>query len=72
MVVTGDLKQTDKPIENGLNDFIERFKKYERMCEEEKDKTSIEIVELDKMDIQRSKIVQNVIDMYDFSNGDIN
>ena len=71
MVVTGDLKQTDKPIENGLNDFIERFKKYDRK-REEKDKTSIEIVELDKMDIQRSKIVQNVIDMYDFSNADIN
>jgi phosphate starvation-inducible PhoH-like protein len=73
MVVTGDLKQTDKPTENGLTDFIKRFKKYDKMNKEKEEKEEkeekscgIQIIELDKTDIQRSRIVQSVIDMYEF------
>lgn len=65
MVVTGDLKQTDKPTENGLMDFLVRFDKWSK--KDEKEKTNgIKLIELDKRDIQRSNIVQNVIDIYDF------
>jgi len=65
MVVTGDLKQTDKPTENGLMDFLERFEKWSK--KEGKEKTNgIERIELDKRDIQRSNIVQNVIDIYEY------
>lgn len=62
MVVTGDLKQTDKPTENGLMDFLEKYKRYSKA----NNFSNIQLVELDKKDIERSKIVQSVIDMYEF------
>jgi phosphate starvation-inducible protein PhoH and related proteins len=64
MVVTGDLKQTDKPTENGLMDFLEKYKKYSKA----NSFSNIQLVELDKKDIERSKIVQSVIDMYEYDN----
>jgi phosphate starvation-inducible PhoH-like protein len=62
MVVTGDLKQTDKPTENGLMDFLEKYKKYSKA----NSFSNIQLVELDKKDIERSKIVQSVIDIYEY------
>ena len=65
LVITGDLKQTDRVIDkNGLSDLINKVKIYNNNHNETKD--SIEIIEFDKEDIERSKIVEKVIDIYQF------
>ena len=65
LVITGDLKQTDRVIDkNGLSDLINKVKTYNNNHNETKD--SIEIVEFDKEDIERSKIVEKVIDIYQY------
>ena len=68
MVITGDLKQTDRQIDkNGLYDFIMRYKSYAKMYNDE----SIQIVEFKTTDIERSAIVQKVINIYNFDNKNI-
>lgn len=57
LIITGDLDQHDKPFEtNGLQDFLERFKG--------KRSSSISSMEFDKEDIQREKVVKEVLDIY--------
>ena len=57
LIITGDLEQHDKPYEtNGLEDFLERFKG--------KRSSSISSMEFDKEDIQREKVVKEVLDIY--------
>ena len=59
MVITGDLKQHDKPLErNGLEDFLERFKG--------KRSSSISSLEFDREDIQREEVIKEVLDLYSF------
>jgi phosphate starvation-inducible PhoH-like protein len=71
LVITGDLKQTDRVIDkNGLSDLINKVKIYNNNHNETKD--SIEIIEFDKEDIERSKIVEKVIDIYQFKETNIN
>jgi phosphate starvation-inducible PhoH-like protein len=62
MVITGDLKQTDFVKENGLHDFISRFENYNNT-------RLIKLVRLENEDIERSEIVKNVIEIYDYKNG---
>ena len=62
MVVTGDLKQSDRSNDNGLYDFINRF----QMCQSIK---SIQYVELNDHDIQRSEVVSSILKIYDNKNG---
>jgi phosphate starvation-inducible PhoH-like protein len=57
MVITGDLYQSDRGMQNGLRDFLEKMK-------ENKEEKQIKYVELDKDDIQRSPIVSRILDMY--------
>jgi phosphate starvation-inducible PhoH-like protein len=62
LVITGDLKQTDRTINNnGLNDFITKINAYKKQNSNVSD---IEIIEFQREDIERSKIVQTVIDIY--------
>jgi|TARA_Y100000992_G_scaffold280722_2_gene227983 phosphate starvation-inducible PhoH-like protein len=57
IVITGDLEQHDrKDGINGLEDFLNKFKK--------KRSNSISSVEFGVSDIQREKIVQEVLDIY--------
>jgi len=79
MVVTGDLKQSDKGTYSGLLDFIKKFDVYEKLfykkqeikaLYDEKFKDSnhymgIKIVELEASDIERSPIVSRILDIYD-------
>ena len=58
MVVTGDLKQSDRFNDNGLYDFINRFQMSESF-------NSIQYVELNDDDIQRSAVVSNILKIYD-------
>jgi len=59
MVITGDLKQSDKGPNSGLADFIQKYRTYK------KDTSSIELIEFDKADIERSPIVAKILDIYD-------
>jgi phosphate starvation-inducible PhoH-like protein len=58
MVITGDLNQSDRMTENGLQVFIRKIKKYKG------DSQGIHICELEKEDIERSPIVSKIIDIY--------
>jgi len=62
MVITGDLLQSDRPGENGLSDFIYRYK---RSVSEKDSSREIALIELDRLDIRRSSIVSRIIDIYE-------
>jgi hypothetical protein len=63
MVLTGDLSQTDKVEENGLNEFIGKLEKYPKKLVE---KSNISIVYLNKTDIQRNPLVESILNIYDY------
>ena len=62
MVVTGDLKQSDRSNDNGLYDFINRFQNSSTNF------NSIQYVELNDHDIQRSAVVSSILKIYDDKN----
>jgi len=63
MVITGDLQQSDKLIDNGLKDFISKYDYYSM---NEPDINEIKIVKLNSSDVMRSVIVEKVLKMYNF------
>lgn len=57
MVITGDLEQHDRGAEvNGLHDFLEKFSK--------RRSSSITSIEFDSNDIERERVVKEVLDIY--------
>ena len=64
MVMMGDIKQSDRDInkkdKNGLIDFLEKYNK-----RVEHESYGIGVVELQTQDIMRSKVVSQIIQMYD-------
>jgi phosphate starvation-inducible PhoH-like protein len=63
MVITGDLKQSDRSNDNGLYDFINRFQESSTNFN-----SSIQYVELNDLDIQRSAVVSSILKIYDNKN----
>ena len=69
MVITGDLKQSDKGLESGLYDFIRKFNLYEQI-EMINNRTTlysnngIKIVEMNNTDIERSPVIEKILDIY--------
>jgi len=63
MVITGDLKQSDRSAENGLLDIMNKVKSYKSNVENEKD-IGIEIVEMNQGDIERSPIVTTILKIF--------
>lgn len=59
IVITGDLNQTDIPKENGLYDFVNKIEKFNNT-------NMIKIIKLGNGDIERSDIVKQVIEIYDY------
>lgn len=59
MVITGDLKQSDRMNDNGLVDFMNKIKRFNP------DDENIRLVELDTGDVERSPIVSKILDMYE-------
>jgi len=57
MVITGDLKQSDKSLHNGLSDFLDKFRNYSKNC-------SISLIEMTGEDVERSEIVKTILDIY--------
>jgi len=69
MVITGDLKQSDRGINSGLQDFINKHKTYTNYLNKIGNETrmGIDIVELSKNDIERSKVINKLLDIYEFN-----
>jgi phosphate starvation-inducible PhoH-like protein len=69
MVITGDLKQSDRGINSGLQDFINKHKTYTNYLNKIGNETriGIDIVELSKNDIERSKVINKLLEIYDFN-----
>tara|TARA_B100001094_G_C18170124_1_gene794578 strand:+ start:1186 stop:2031 length:846 start_codon:yes stop_codon:yes gene_type:complete len=63
IVITGDISQSDNN-ENGLLDLLNRFH-YKGLNEDELREKSISLIQFDKHDIQRSKIVETILDIYE-------
>lgn len=66
MVVTGDLNQSDRFVDNGLKDFIEKYKKYEQKNHKEAETSGIAICEMNTTDIERSPIVAKVLEIFSY------
>ena len=66
MVITGDLKQSDKSEINGLSDLIKKIEIYYKNNHYEEDKSKIKLVELQTTDIERSEVVKKMIDIYNY------
>jgi phosphate starvation-inducible PhoH-like protein len=69
MVITGDLKQSDRGINSGLSDFINKYKTYNNYLtsNNKNTKCGIDIIELTNEDIERSKIVSKILDIYNLN-----
>jgi phosphate starvation-inducible PhoH-like protein len=59
MVITGDIKQTDKPEKSGLSNFIDKFSNYKKKVND------IAMVEMNTDDIQRNPIISTILDIYE-------
>jgi len=70
MVITGDLKQTDRGIKSGLSDFIEKYKKYMSYQTSEID-NGIRMVELNTDDIERNPVIIDLLKIYDVENNQL-
>jgi phosphate starvation-inducible PhoH-like protein len=75
LVITGDLKQTDRKDINGLSDFIHKFGVFSNFHDQNTTSVfmncslhDIQIIELTKIDIIRNPIVSKIIDIYNFNN----
>jgi len=64
MVITGDLKQSDRGIDNGLADILRKIKSYNDFDIYNNDELGIRIVEMEGKDIQRSPIVAKLLEIY--------
>jgi hypothetical protein len=64
MVITGDLKQSDRGVDNGLSDLLRKLKTYDSRQSLSNSSTAIKYVELESADVQRSAIVAKILDIY--------
>jgi hypothetical protein len=60
MVITGDLDQSDKLLDNGLKDFYYKLK--------DNTKNNLYLIEMEKNDVQRSNLVKEVLNLYNKEN----
>jgi len=65
MVITGDLKQSDRGPDNGLADLMRKLDTYNKYCELNNESVpNIKMVKMKGEDIQRSAIVSTLLDIY--------
>jgi len=70
MVITRDLKQSDRSINNGLLDFMDKITEYNKRFPSVQN--NVKLVLLDTHDVQRSEIVTQIIDIYNTHNNNSN
>ena len=64
MVITGDLNQSDKGLNSGLSDFINKYRSYESRVNDTGSLDEIQIVEFGVADVERSPVVAKILDIY--------
>jgi len=62
LIATGDLAQVDILKSNGMEDFLNKFNRYNQSANNQ---TNIKIINFSNDDIERSEIVKNILDIYD-------
>jgi len=62
MIITGDLNQSDLKDKNGLHDLITKYETYNNLNELNE---LIQFIKLENTDIERSKIVKTIMNIYD-------
>lgn len=60
LIITGDLLQSDRLIDNGLSNIIMKINNYQLSHSLD----NIKIIEMSQADIQRSELVKNILDIY--------
>jgi phosphate starvation-inducible PhoH-like protein len=68
MVITGDLKQTDRSQDNGLLDIMNKIKAYRARKALDAGELGIEMVEMKYSDIERSPIVSKILEIFNDKN----
>jgi len=68
MIITGDLKQSDRGEDSGLSDLINKYKKYKNYLLMNGNDTNIgiKINEFENGDIERSVIINKILNIYDY------
>ena len=66
MIITGDLQQSDRTVNNGLNDILNKIKIYNTNNEPIDERKIIQTLFLDEQDIERSELVKQIINIYDY------
>jgi phosphate starvation-inducible protein PhoH len=64
MVITGDLKQSDRAVENGLLDIMRKLASYSNYNPND-DTLRIRSVEMNMQDVERSAVVKQVLALYE-------
>lgn len=68
MVITGDLKQTDRSVDNGLLDIMNKIRDYRATQNDQqsvhREPIGIEMVEMNHGDIERSPVVSKILEIY--------
>lgn len=64
MVITGDLKQSDRSANNGLLDFMQKLETYQNNIKSFDNTLRIELVKMKPHDVQRSPIVSHILHIY--------
>ena len=62
MVITGDLKQSDKSVDNGLLDFMTKLDNYNKI--QHNLPIQVKMITMNTQDVQRSAIVMQILDIY--------
>uniref|UniRef100_A0A6C0KVQ5 PhoH-like protein n=1 Tax=viral metagenome TaxID=1070528 RepID=A0A6C0KVQ5_9ZZZZ len=76
MVITGDLKQTDKVTTNsGLFDIINKYRIYDKEQSIKYNNTyinhGIKVIEFEKSDIERDPIISKLLDIYEIGKANV-
>ena len=67
MIITGDLKQTDFEFANGLQDILTKINLYSNHLQLNISTKKIYIINFSNLDILRSEIVNNIVNIYEFN-----
>lgn len=62
MIITGDLLQTDRLVDNGLSDVINRISNYQAATSSSL--LNIKVIKMAESDIQRSDVVKDILNIY--------
>jgi len=65
MVITGDLKQSDRTVENGLLDLMRKLHGYRLYNPDDAEELRIRSVEMEMTDVERSLVVKQVLAVYE-------